>query len=113
MPLTSLEALWLGNNDRIGDAGMHCVGRFSSLNALDVGSKRKITDAGIAQLQNLKHIYDLRLRCNGMTDAGMAHLQRLRQLGYLHSRAISLPTPAWRRCGGFPGLLPSNFAGIG
>ena len=60
---------------------MRCVGRFSSLNALDVGGG-KITDAGIAQLQNLKHIYDLRLRCNGMTDAGMAHLQRLRQLGY-------------------------------
>ncbi len=110
LPLTSLEALWLGNNDRIGDAGMRCVGRFSSLNALDVGSK-KITDAGIAQLQNLKHIYDLRLRCNGMTDAGMAHLQRLRQLGFLQLESDQLTDAGMATLRRFPRLATFKLRG--
>ena len=110
LPLKNLEALWLGNNDNITDAGVRCVGRFSGLSALDVGSE-KISDAGIAQLKDSKHIYDLRLRCQGMTDAGMAHLRGVRQLGFLQLESDRLTDAGMPTIRSFPRLVAFKLRG--
>ena len=89
---------------------MHCVGRFSSLKAFDVGSE-KITDAGLAELKDLKQVYDLRLRCPGMTDAGMACLRGLRQIGSLQLESDRLTDAGMATLRSFPRLAALELRG--
>jgi Leucine-rich repeat (LRR) protein len=110
LPLKHLEALWLGDNDHITDVGMQCVGRFSGLSAFDVGS-RKVSDAGLAQLKDLKQIYDLRLRCPGMTDAGVACLHGLRQLASLQLESDQLTDAGMATLRDFPRLAALELRG--
>ena len=49
LPLTRLENLGVGNNNRITDVGMSYIGQLSQLTALDIGSDQ-VTDAGLANL---------------------------------------------------------------
>jgi Leucine-rich repeat (LRR) protein len=77
--LTQIEELDM-ENTHICDAGLVHVGKMPNLRKLNISSNpltKKVTDAGLAHLKNLRSLEELLLPWGGLTDAGLSHLAGL------------------------------------
>lgn len=83
-PNTSIESLYLVST-ALDDAGLHQIGRLSSLKTLQLGHT-KITDAGLPALDHLANLETLSLSNTAVTDAGLISLRDLRKLSTLMIR---------------------------
>jgi WD40 repeat protein/thiol-disulfide isomerase/thioredoxin len=80
--LAHLQSLVL--DQPITDAGLAQLQNLPKLTSLELGPATKVTDAGLAQLQkNLPSLQSLSLNGSKISDAGLAHLQGLPKLNSL------------------------------
>ena len=81
-PLTGLEWLYLGYNNRITDSGLRYVADLTQLQALYL-ENTSVTDDGLVHLAGLTGLRVLNLEQTDISDNGLAHLKDLTELTHL------------------------------
>lgn len=99
----TLSGLNLEGSQRLTDAGVAHLARFTNLRRLDL-SGTGITDQGLAALSSLEFLEELSLAMTRVTDAGMRHLSRLDSLRRLNLMWTATGDGAIRAMAGKPRL---------
>lgn len=78
--LDGLESLRIGCSAKLTDTGLATLDDLPSVRRLWFGINKNITDAGMVHLRSLKRLERLELHYSHLTDAGLEHLEGLPQL---------------------------------
>ncbi|MHC4200659.1 MAG: hypothetical protein ACYSU0_11760, partial [Planctomycetota bacterium] len=81
--IRSLEELELGSWKKLTDAGLAKLRNLANLRRLELGSCRKLTGVGFRHLRHLPRLSRLALGYTGLTDEGLAEVCRLPALTHL------------------------------
>jgi len=106
----SVKRLTLAGNEQISDVGLVAIGKFDSLEVLDL-SLTGISDEGLKTIGDARRLRGLGLAKTKVTSAGLSHLRDLQSLRSLNLAYTDVDDDALPAIGKLSGLRSLNLDG--